>query len=136
LFNSYFNLKKVRNLKKNKFSIIKTYISKQEIKHNNNNVTITLCLFNKEKTLYKKHIYKIYKKILFSLEKNSVFKNNNRIKKDKQFGLLNKILRVLLTSSTKLVFNKLNFNSLFLKYKKYYNLLTIYKLKKYRNLFL
>ncbi len=136
LFNSYFNLKKIRNLKKNKFSIIKTYISKQEIKHNNNSVTITLCLFNKEKTLCKKHIYKIYNKLLLSLKMSSKLKNDNRIKKDKQFGLLSKILKVLLKSSTKLIFNKIYFNTLLLKYKKYYNLLAVYNLKKYRNLFL
>jgi hypothetical protein len=136
LFNSYFNLKKIRNLKKNKFSIIKTYISKQEIKHNNNNVTITLCIFNKENLLYKKHIYKVYKKILLSLKNNSKLKTNNRMEKDKQFGLLSKILRVLLKSNTRLIFNNMNLNSLFLRYKKYYNLLIIYNLKKYRNLFL
>lgn len=136
LFNSYFNLKKIRNLKKNKFSIIKTYISKQEIKHNNKNVTITLCLFNKVNLLYKKHIYKVYKKILLSLKNNSKLKINNRMEKDKQFGLLSKILRVLLKSNTRLIFNNMNLNSLFLRYKKYYNLLIIYNLKKYRNLFL
>ncbi len=136
LFNSYFNLKKIRNLKKNKFSIIKTYISKQEIKHNNNNVTITLCLFNKENSLYKKHIYKVYKKILLSLKNNSKLKTNNKMEKDKQFGLLSKILKVLLKSNTRLIFNNMNLNSLFLRYKKYYNLLIIYNFKKYRNLFL
>lgn len=136
LFNSYFNLKKIRTLKKNKFSIIKTYISKQEIKHNNNNVTIILCLFNKEKTLYKKHIYKVYKKILLSLKNNSKLRNDNRIERDKQFALLSKILKVLLKSNTRLILNKMSFNSLFLKYKQYYNLLTVYNLKKYRNLFL
>jgi len=136
LFNSYFNLKKIRSLKKKKFSIIKTYISKQEIKHNSNNVTITLCLFNKEKTLYKKHIYRVYKKILLSLKKSSKLKKDNRIKNNKQFGLLSKILKVLLKSSTRLIYSKICFNSLLLKYKNYYNLLTMYNIKKYRNLFL
>jgi len=114
LFTSYFNLKKIRKSKKNKFSIIKTYISKQEVKHNNSDITIEFSLFDKENTLFKKHIYKVYKKIFYKKDK---------LEKYKQFNFLYKILKVLDKSKTRSILNKMIYKSFF-------------ELKKYSNLFL
>jgi len=114
LFTSYFNLKKIRKAKKNKFSIIKTYISKQEVKHYNNNITVVFSLFNKENTLFKKHIYKVFKKISYK---------KNKLEKYKQFNFLNKILKVLHKSKIRSTMNKMIYKSFF-------------EIKKYSNLFL
>ena len=116
LFNSYFNLKKTKKLKKRKFSIIKVFISKQDIKHVNNNVYITLCLFNKEKVSYKNIVFKLYRKALLANIKNL---NTN-------FNLF--IIKFLFK------FNNKNL-SLLLKYKKHYTLHTKYFFKKYKKLF-
>jgi len=128
-------LKKVRELRRRKFSIVKTYISKQEIKHENNNIIIRLCLYNKEKMLYKKHIFKLYKKILFSknskknvklLSLKKFFKSNN-----KKFNFFNEKLKFLSKFNTNLI-SKMYYN-LLLRYKKYSYLL--YNVKRDKNLF-
>ena len=117
LFNSYFNIKKTRRLKKRKFSIIKVFISKQDIKHVNNNVYITLCLFNKEKISFKNIVFKLYRKALLVNIKNF----------NKNFSLF--ILKFLCK------FNNKKNKFLLLKYKKHYTLHTKYFLKKYKKLF-
>jgi hypothetical protein len=117
---------------------VKTYISKQEIKHVNNNIIISLCIFNKEKMLYKKHMYKLYKKILFS-KKNSNKKikllsldNFIRESNNRKFNFFNEKLKILSKFNTGLI-SKIYYN-LLLKYKKYNCLL--YNVKRNKNLFL
>lgn len=123
LFSSYFNLKKTKLLKKRKFSIIKTYISRQDIKHTNNIVYITLSIFNKEKISYRKYISNFYKKALLNKKKKTLVKYRN-------FYLL---ITRFLSNFNKLIYLKRKVNIIYiLKYKKHYILYIKYLLKKYK----
>lgn len=148
LFNNYFNLKKVKQIKKNKFSIIKIFIGKQEVKHFNNVIITTLCIFNKEKILCKKEIYKLYKKLfkavilnILSLNKKNhfilklFFKDLENLFNKKEFNIINN----LITCNKIILYNKLFYNKKIyrnLKYKYKYMVFIKYLLKKYKKLFI
>lgn len=47
LFNAYFNINKLNYYTYNSLSMNKVFISKPEIKHFNNKINITICIYNK-----------------------------------------------------------------------------------------
>ena len=119
LISCYFNIKKeVINIKKRRFSIVKVFINVQEIKHTNNDVFITLCVFNKEKIFVKKYIYRILSKTSFLTNKKDLGLWTKRIFKFYDLFYYK--------------FKDLNIDiNLFFKYKKYYVLYIQYISKKY-----